>query len=320
MRTCLRQSGSSATATANFLKSGSSTTPAYYTYTPLWTLLSKLFASSSSTDDQARVSLLKGYYETVVADMASPVDECYLSGVDYNNNDISQTFVSNSAECQSACAASSTCLDWTLRTEDNKCYFKSSNVGFRLLSAAVSGPPVCGSKRENGYEVLVTQLDSSFSFEAVACEYPIATESDCTRCGNTWTSYKATDWGECSWWACSTMTLYFCSSPSMQLLPDDWISTTQTVHYGDPDEGCLDDEEAITITGYSGSFCSPQCDSQGLCSGDVSKAVTAKPSCVLTKTDGSSFCGLTCSSSTACGGATCAFSSSGGTSGFCLYQ
>jgi hypothetical protein len=29
---------------------------------------------------------------------------------------------------------------------------------------------------------------------------------------------------------------------------------------------------------------------------------------------------LTCSSSTACGDATCAFSSSGGTSGFCLYQ
>jgi hypothetical protein len=49
---------------ANFLKSGTVDTAALFTYTPLWTLLGKVFGSKASTDDQRRVKLLKGYYES----------------------------------------------------------------------------------------------------------------------------------------------------------------------------------------------------------------------------------------------------------------
>ncbi len=49
---------------ASFLKSGTADTSAFFTYTPLWTLLGKVFGSKASTDDQRRVQLLKGFYES----------------------------------------------------------------------------------------------------------------------------------------------------------------------------------------------------------------------------------------------------------------
>lgn len=40
-------------------------------------------------------------------------------------------------------------------------------------------------------------------------------------------------------------------------------------HYGDPSHGCLSDEQAIRITGVSGSVCSPACNSTQQCPSDV---------------------------------------------------
>jgi hypothetical protein len=68
-------------------------------------------------------------------------------------------------------------------------------------------------------------------------------------------------------------------------------------HYGDPNAGpCLSDEEAITITGLTGKFCSPGCTKTAPCPTDVPDGATAAPQCVL-ETQGSQTptqCALIC--------------------------
>ena len=313
----LFQSGTSSDAVAAFLKSGTASTPAYYTYTPIWTLLEKL--SDASSADSTRVQLLNGYYETYLAQMSGDLDGCWISGVDYDKYDISNVAVDSAAECQSECAASTACNFWT-RGADGNCHLKSSNDGFRLDAAAVSGSAHCDTKRGSGYEVLVSQTSSSITFDAVACEFPLASESECDACGNVWSSYTDADHDSCDWWSCDDRTLYFCSSPSMRMLPDDWIASGHT-NYGDPDDGCRSDENSMSITDFAGTFCSPECVSDS-CSSDVPSGVTAEATCSLTSSsDGTKLCALTCTSDSDCGNASCEYSNSStaATSGYCMY-
>lgn len=66
-------------------------------------------------------------------------------------------------------------------------------------------------------------------------------------------------------------------------------------HYGDPKTGCLPDEEAVSITGLGGVFCSPACTPPSDCPADVPAGVTAAPSCALQSSSGGKRCALTCS-------------------------
>ena len=100
-------------------------------------------------------------------------------------------------------------------------------------------------------------------------------------------------------------------------------STSATSHYGNPAVGCESDEEAYTVTGLAGSFCSPQCSSDAACPHDY-PAGTDGPEglCVLespgaTKPD---HCALVCSpSGDSCPtGATCKIISDG--QGVCTYN
>jgi hypothetical protein len=85
-------------------------------------------------------------------------------------------------------------------------------------------------------------------------------------------------------------------------------------HYGNPADGCEDDEEAVKVTGISGAFCSPNCTSSS-CPTDVPSGVTAEPQCALKMSSGGKSCALICSASTdeaslragdaECGDATC---------------
>lgn len=314
------QDGSSSSALGTFLKSGDTTTVAYFTYTPIWTLLGDLYGSSASSDNIKRVAMLKGYYASFLAEMSAAVDACWVADVDYNDNDFSDTGVDSAAECQAKCADSSSCSYWTLR-EDDQCYLKTSDTGFRISSGSTSGAKACNTKREAGYEVLVTESTETISFEVMACEFPIATSSECTQCGNIWSSYTDTDYNPdgCSWWSCAEYTLNYCSSPNMQTLPDNWITrTTPTSHYGDPSNGCLADELSMTVSGFDGSFCSSLCGSDGSCSADTSKGVSAKPACTLTAADGTQYCALVCSTSTSCGSGMCV--SNDQSTSFCMYS
>mmetsp|Transcript_36559 Transcript_36559/g.95700 ORF Transcript_36559/g.95700 Transcript_36559/m.95700 type:complete len:396 (-) Transcript_36559:93-1280(-) len=55
-------------------------------------------------------------------------------------------------------------------------------------------------------------------------------------------------------------------------------------HYEDPNAGpCAAGEDAVQITGLSGSFCSPSCSSTSPCPSDVPDGATATPTCALEK-------------------------------------
>ena len=76
---------------------------------------------------------------------------------------------------------------------------------------------------------------------------------------------------------------------------------TNPTHYGNPSTGCESDEVAVRVSGLSGDFCSPKCDSQGTCPSDVPKGDTANPECALRTTTGDKYCGLICQADSDCG-------------------
>ena len=92
------------------------------------------------------------------------------------------------------------------------------------------------------------------------------------------------------------------------------LASAAETHYGNPANGCEDDEEAVKVTGISGSFCSPDCTNSS-CPTDVPSGVTAEPQCALKTSSGDKACALICSASTdeaslragdaECGEATC---------------
>ena len=70
-----------------------------------------------------------------------------------------------------------------------------------------------------------------------------------------------------------------------------------TTHYGNPLVGsCLSDETVMTVTGISGSFCSPPCHGGTICPSDVPQFCTATPECALND-GGTKYCALECSDS-----------------------
>ena len=76
---------------------------------------------------------------------------------------------------------------------------------------------------------------------------------------------------------------------------------TNPTHYGNPSTGCESDEVAVRVSGLSGDFCSPKCDSQGTCPSDVPEGDKATPECALRTTTGDKYCGLICSADSDCG-------------------
>jgi hypothetical protein len=69
-------------------------------------------------------------------------------------------------------------------------------------------------------------------------------------------------------------------------------------HYGDPKNGCLSDEQEISIQGVDGDACSPACTGilKNKCPTDVPEGVTAEPQCALQDSaSGDKFCTLICS-------------------------
>ena len=70
-------------------------------------------------------------------------------------------------------------------------------------------------------------------------------------------------------------------------------------HYGDPKDGCMSDEQSITIQGVTGDFCSPACTGilKTKCPADVPAGVTASPQCALQDQSGNKYCVLLCTPS-----------------------
>ncbi len=67
-------------------------------------------------------------------------------------------------------------------------------------------------------------------------------------------------------------------------------------HYGDPRDGCLDDESELRIDGVSGAVCAAKCSYAEPCPRDVPPQVTATPLCSLRETpERTTFCALICS-------------------------
>merc|ERR1719329_768784 len=75
-------------------------------------------------------------------------------------------------------------------------------------------------------------------------------------------------------------------------------------HYGNPTSGCKADEEAVSIQGLAGDFCSPGCSTLHSCPTDVPGGATALPECIL-EAQGSqtpNHCALICGGSGGHGG------------------
>lgn len=90
-------------------------------------------------------------------------------------------------------------------------------------------------------------------------------------------------------------------------------------HYGDPSDGCKDDEVAVRIQGIEGALCSPKCSSMQ-CPSDVPSGCDAKPQCILQDaSSGNKYCALACGKDTNCGdGASCQIIFTG--IGICTYS
>ena len=76
---------------------------------------------------------------------------------------------------------------------------------------------------------------------------------------------------------------------------------TNPSHYGNPKTGCQIDEEAVRVSGMSGDFCSPKCDSRDACPKDMPAGDSADPECALRTGSGEKFCALLCTSDADCG-------------------
>lgn len=87
------------------------------------------------------------------------------------------------------------------------------------------------------------------------------------------------------------------STIQASLAPEFLGMAANGTHYGDPKQGCQSDEQAVQITGVTGDFCTPACDSSGSCPTDVPTGVTAKPTCALQTPTGAKYCALICSPS-----------------------
>lgn len=104
--------------------------------------------------------------------------------------------------------------------------------------------------------------------------------------------------------------LVLASSSALVLEFDPTFVGNNTVHYGDPKNGCMADEESVQIQGVSGDVCTPKCSLLKKCPTDVPTGVTVAPQCALqdaaTK---SKYCALICKpgadDDAQCGGATC---------------
>lgn len=87
------------------------------------------------------------------------------------------------------------------------------------------------------------------------------------------------------------------------------IAMTDGTHYGDPESGCQDDEQAFAINGVPGKICAPKCTDFQPCPTDVPSGVTAAPTCALKSPTGETYCALVCSpgglGDGQCGDATC---------------
>ncbi|GBG31283.1 Hypothetical Protein FCC1311_075062 [Hondaea fermentalgiana] len=90
-------------------------------------------------------------------------------------------------------------------------------------------------------------------------------------------------------------------------------------HYGDPAEGCKQDEVAVRIQGIEGALCSPKCSAMQ-CPSDVPDGCDAKPQCILQDAgSGNKYCALACGKGTDCGeGASCQIIFTG--IGICTYS
>merc|ERR1712045_9516 len=93
-------------------------------------------------------------------------------------------------------------------------------------------------------------------------------------------------------------------APGSSSPPSPLSLSTGNSHYGNPADGCQDDEEPVRVQGVPGSFCSPACK-RGKCPSDVPEGVKAEPDCVLRSPTGESRCALECESSSECGDARC---------------
>lgn len=97
--------------------------------------------------------------------------------------------------------------------------------------------------------------------------------------------------------------------------------STQDSYYGKPssDMTCEDGQEAVSITGVAGDFCSPVCSASTACPTSVPAGTTATPECILEMSGSQtpSNCALVCNTDDSCPqGATCETING---SGICTY-
>lgn len=99
-------------------------------------------------------------------------------------------------------------------------------------------------------------------------------------------------------------------------------SPSGETHYGDPNLGCEDDEEAVEIDGVEGQVCAPSCRASP-CPTDVPEGTTVAPKCALQNPTGTvKLCALVCdpfSFKDQCGPATCAMNTEQPSVGICAY-
>ena len=84
------------------------------------------------------------------------------------------------------------------------------------------------------------------------------------------------------------------------------VEFTGTSHYGNPVQGCLNDELPIRIQGLNGGMCTSDC-TQTTCPTDLPESCDAKPQCVLeNRATHKKYCALMCTQDSHCGvGASC---------------
>ena len=84
--------------------------------------------------------------------------------------------------------------------------------------------------------------------------------------------------------------------PGFDLPPALFPSPKASCHFEDPFQpaGCQAGEVNITITGITGSMCTPKCDATGQCPTDVCEGTVATPTCALQDQSGNKYCALIC--------------------------
>ena len=106
--------------------------------------------------------------------------------------------------------------------------------------------------------------------------------------------------GECGTGSCQSVAGVGLCTYAQQEATNSAVVTllrSNPTHYGDPKTGCEADEQAVSVTGLTGDFCSPKCSATGTCPSDLPDGVTAKPQCALKTTTGAKYCALLCTPS-----------------------